>query len=167
MVELSGEAEEESKAILEFDTNPNTVLSEISSDAWPPSQQPTVKSRAHAILLSIIGSGKFSQKNIEYKALDDEDQAEMKTLHAEWFPITYPQSFFDRMAKNNVIAFGCFYRVELPALEGQDPFSDSIDLRYAPITELIMIGCIFSRVESENIRNQSLLTQIDAPRWDR
>ena len=37
MVELSGDAEEESKAILEFDTNPNTVLSEISSDAWPPS----------------------------------------------------------------------------------------------------------------------------------
>ena len=48
------------------------------------------------------------------------------------------------MAKTNVIAIGCFYKVVLPVLD---------DPNAAPETEFIMIGCIFSRVESENIRN--------------
>ena len=47
----------------------------IQSDAWPKTMQPKLKSRAHAILLSIIGQGKFTDKNIEYKAMSVEDQA--------------------------------------------------------------------------------------------
>lgn len=37
----------------------------------------------------------------------------MKKLHAEWFPVDYPQKFYDKMERANVIAIGCFYKIEL------------------------------------------------------
>ena len=62
----------------------------VSSDAWPSSMQPKVHSQAHALLMSIIGQGAFRHENIVFKHLSEADQAEMKELHAEWFPIEYP-----------------------------------------------------------------------------
>ena len=78
----------------------------------------------------------------------------MKALHSEWFPIDYPQEFFDRMKKSNVIAIGCFYQVELTSES-----SSAIDANSG--YELVLIGCIFSKVETENGRNESLLEHID------
>ena len=66
----------------------------------------------------------------------------MKLLHAEWFPIEYPQGFYDRMQSNRVIAIGCFYKVKVPFQEGHD---------YAE--ELVLIGLIFSKIEPESYRN--------------
>ena len=43
--------------------------------------------------------------------LSGEDIAEMKQLHKEWFPIDYPQKFFEKVRKTEVIAIGCFYQV--------------------------------------------------------
>ena len=63
------------------------------------------------MLLAVIKSGKFNKENMEYRGLGIEDQIAMKELHAEWFPIDYPQEFFDRMRNPNVIALGCFYNV--------------------------------------------------------
>ena len=60
------------------------------------------------------------------------------------------------MKKRNVIAIGCFYKVEVAPDEGQE----------APAYELLMIGTIYSRVEEENSRNEALLSSIDAPRWN-
>ena len=79
----------------------------------------------------------------------------MKALHEEWFPINYPQAFYDRMKSRKVIAIGCFYRVELPANQ-EHPAGE----------ELILIGTIFSKIEAENARNERLLETIDAPRWN-
>lgn len=62
----------------------------VSSDAWPSSMQPKMHSRAHALLMSIIGQGSFRHDNIVFKRLSEADQVEMKELHAEWFPIEYP-----------------------------------------------------------------------------
>ena len=45
--------------------------------------------------------------------LTSQDIEEMKVLHKEWFPINYPQKFFDKIVKTNVIAIGCFYQVPL------------------------------------------------------
>jgi len=33
---------------------------------------------------------------------------EVKNLHEEWFPLSYPDTFYDRIKRNNVIAIGCF-----------------------------------------------------------
>ena len=82
---------------------------------------------------------------------------EMKKLHAEWFPIEYPQSFYDRMNKVNVVAIGCFYRVtvsadcggEANATEDKNQSLDTSSLLF----ESVLIGCIFARVENENERN--------------
>ena len=35
---------------------------------------------------------------------------EVKALHEEWFPLDYPQTFYDRVFKVNVIAVGCFVK---------------------------------------------------------
>lgn len=56
------------------------------------------------------------------------------------------------MRKDNVIALGCFYKVQLA---GEDP-----------VDELVLIGCIFSRVERECRKNETLLERIDQPRWN-
>ena len=50
-----------------------SASSEVWSDAWPSSSKPTMKSRAHAILLAIIESGDFNESKIEYRALSEED----------------------------------------------------------------------------------------------
>ena len=63
----------------------------------------------------------------------------MKLLHAEWFPIDYPQEFYDRMKSNRVIAIGCFYKVKVSSIEGHDDAE-----------ELVLIGVIFSKIELEN-----------------
>lgn len=61
------------------------------------------------------------------------------------------------MQKNNVIAIGCFYQVEVPA-------SDKL---IHAIFEDVLIGCIFSKVETEGSRNEALIARIDLPRWNR
>ena len=74
----------------------------------------------------------------------------MKQLHAEWFPIDYPQTFFDRMSLNNFITIGCFYKIALPFEEASGTQESSNNEGQI---ERVMIGCIFSRVETENERN--------------
>ena len=89
----------------------------------------------------------------------------MKKLHSEWFPIDYPQSFFDRMSEKNTITIGCFYKIVL-----SDGDSDHEEFKSGTGSEensaSVMIGCIFSRVDQENERNSSILTHIDASRWN-
>ena len=118
--------------------------------------QPKRQSGAHAVLVNIISAGNFSEANIVYKGLSDEDQAEMKALHKEWFPIDYPQEFFDRMRNNNVIAIGCFYKIKIPEQEDGTSVSE----------ELILIGAIFSKIERENDRNEVMIEFMDEPRWN-
>lgn len=36
---------------------------------------------------------------------------EVKNLHSEWFPLTYPDTFYQKMMRNNVIAIGCFTKL--------------------------------------------------------
>ena len=116
----------------------------VHSDAFPDTRQPVLGSRAHEILVAIINSGSFSHECISLRKLTKRDEAEMKILHAEWFPINYRQSFFDRMKSRSAIAIGCFYKVETP--EGEKE---------------VMIGAIFARIEEEGPSNESLLEEID------
>ncbi len=34
-------------------------------------------------------------------------------MHSEWFPLDYPESFYERIYKNNVISIGCFVELTL------------------------------------------------------
>ena len=90
----------------------NKSTRQVNSDAFPKTQKPKLKSASHYIMSNIIKAGKFSHKKLKYRSLSVQDQLEMKDLHEEWFPIEYPQSFFDRMLRDNVIAIGCFYEVD-------------------------------------------------------
>ena len=37
---------------------------------------------------------------------------EIKNLHSEWFPLNYPDSFYNKiLGKPDVIAIGCFIKV--------------------------------------------------------
>ena len=65
----------------------------------------------------------------------------MKELHAEWFPIDYPQHFFDRIKNKNILALGCFYKVKLEDHS----------------TQTVMIGTIYSRIERESRKNENVL----------
>ena len=75
----------------------------------------------------------------------------MKELHAEWFPIDYPQEFFDRMKNPNVIALGCFYNVCIREQTASEPGE----------IEPVLIGIIFSRVERECLKNELIIERLD------
>jgi len=83
----------------------------------------------------------------------------MKELHSEWFPIDYPQTFYDRMNQSNVLAIGCFYKIEVE-LEVE---SGNVET----VVDYVMIGTIYSRIERENRKNESAIAAIDQPRWNR
>ena len=63
------------------------------------------------------------------------------------------------MKKTNVIALGCFYQVDVD-LPGRSEETKT------EAYELVLIGCIFSKIEPENGRNETLLNHIDQPRWN-
>ena len=92
---------------------------------------------------------------MEFKALSEEDQADMKELHAEWFPIDYPQEFFDRMHKTNVISLGCFYNVEVAEATDNSP----------AMVEAVLIGIIYSKVKTECEQNEQVVVAVDGTRW--
>ena len=78
------------------------------------------------------------------------------------------------MAKNNVIAIGCFYSVEIPNTENYtnnntevDDESEESKQEPTMIEQLVLIGCVYSKVETENARNESIIARADEPRWNR
>lgn len=79
----------------------------------------------------------------------------MKELHKEWFPIDYPQEFFDRIRKKSVISIGCFYNVEICEATESSP----------GMVQSVLIGIVYSKIETENAKNEVLLSRIDDSRW--
>lgn len=45
--------------------------------------------------------------------MDADDLLEVRKLHSEWFPLDYPESFYKRIFKTNVISIGCFVQLTL------------------------------------------------------
>lgn len=61
----------------------------------------------------IIEKGEFDFENLDYKALSVADVQATKALHEEWFPINYPDKFYERIRDKTCLAIGCFYAVPL------------------------------------------------------
>ena len=44
-----------------------------------------------------------------FRPLTQEDLDKIKSLHKEWFPLSYPESWYNKiLKKERVIALGCF-----------------------------------------------------------
>ena len=71
-----------------------------------------------------------------YRKLNAHDLEEVRNLHEEWFPISYPDTFYQRIYKNNVIAIGCFVK-----LISSDPIN-----RGERIEKEIILGTIMVKV---------------------
>lgn len=85
-------------------------------------------------------------RQIYFKEIQQSDLEEIKKLHTEWFPLSYPQSFYDKiLTKANVIAIGCFITLTL----NNEP------------RELIL-GTIISRIKTGNDDIQEIQKHIDA-----
>ena len=93
----------------------------------------------------LISNNQFSPANIFCRPLSITDQAELKNLHNEWFPIDYTQEFYDRIKKKTVIAIGCFYKLSESTLECRE----------------IIIGTIMSKIQNEGENNQPVFDRID------
>ena len=52
-----------------------------------------------------------------FRELGQKDLTDVRNLHEEWFPLNYPDSFYQKITKNNVIALGCFYRLQVSEAE--------------------------------------------------
>ena len=51
----------------------------------------------------------YIHTNMYFRKLNQKDIEEMENLHKEWFPLNYPDSFYQNVfKKNNTIALGCF-----------------------------------------------------------
>lgn len=71
-------------------------------------------------------------KMTRIRPLNQDDMDEIKNLHQEWFPLNYPDKFYDQILKKpGIIALGCFIDIE----DGNVKFE-------------IMIGSIICKVKS-------------------
>ena len=65
-----------------------------------------------------------------FRKLEQNDMVCMQELHQEWFPLEYPQEFYEKiLTMKKVIALGCFINID-----GKE----------------IMLGSIISQVRSGN-----------------
>ena len=48
-----------------------------------------------------------------FRKLEQSDMVSMKELHQEWFPLEYPQEFYEKiLTMKRVIALGCFIKID-------------------------------------------------------
>ncbi|CDW78806.1 n-alpha-acetyltransferase 60 [Stylonychia lemnae] len=123
-IDISDSKFEEQKAE-KFD--PNRIL--VESDAWPEEQEVQVKSKIHKLLrreMTQIDPSKIYFSQIKSKHLK-----ELRYLHEEWFPLNYPDTFYDKITKNKVIAIGCF--IDLDAQNKN-----------------VILGCALVKINSNN-----------------
>lgn len=69
-----------------------------------------VKSNVHTILQQ--HSHEIDASKLYFRQLNEDDIEEVRNLHLEWFPLNYTDSFYQRIYKNNVLAFGCFVKIK-------------------------------------------------------
>ena len=51
-----------------------------------------------------------------FRPLESDDLQTIRELHSEWFPLNYPDSFYDKiLIKTGIIAIGCF--ISVPIIE--------------------------------------------------
>lgn len=83
----------------------------VKSDAWPESAASSNQVKASVHNLLVENSDRVNLDSIYFRQLTSEDLKEVKNLHEEWFPLSYPDSFYNRIHKNNVVAVGCFTKL--------------------------------------------------------
>lgn len=86
---------------------------DLESQAWPEDHRNNIKEQAegHTKLLSLIKTmdRKEILDKVYFRDITPTDMQEIKNLHREWFPLDYPDSFYDKiLLKRHVIALGCF-----------------------------------------------------------
>lgn len=48
-----------------------------------------------------------------FRKLEQSDMVSMQELHEEWFPLEYPQEFYEKiLTMKKVIALGCFIKID-------------------------------------------------------
>jgi hypothetical protein len=71
-----------------------------------------IKSNIHKLLLDKQAREGTSQPltldKIYFAQLEAKETKEIRKLHEEWFPLSYPDNYFERINRNNIIAIGCF-----------------------------------------------------------
>jgi hypothetical protein len=52
----------------------------------------------------------------------------VKKLHEEWFPLSYPDSFYKKINRNNVISIGCFAKINATDSETKENIIKEVTL---------------------------------------
>ena len=90
---------------------------------------------------------------IYHRTLQQSDLDEIRLQHTEWFPLSYPDDFYEKILfKPSVIAIGCF--IDLEDFKDADIVTKLENLNIDEIGQKseneIMIGSIISRVKIGN-----------------
>lgn len=62
---------------------------------------------------------------------------EVRNLNEEWFPLSYPDSFYQKLFRHNYIAIGCF--AKLKSTSERDQYGEYIEKE-------VILGTILVRV---------------------
>lgn len=65
------------------------------SGSFPPNLTPEIHSYSHFWIRNHQEEIKEKPPNLQYRAMEKSELAEIKALHKEWFPINYSDSLFD------------------------------------------------------------------------
>ena len=79
------------------------------------------RSETHSHVLKLLNKHSTDKikENIFFRTLEQSDLDEIRLQHAEWFPLNYPDDFYEKILhKQNVIAIGCF--LDLDGLNSLD-----------------------------------------------
>lgn len=72
-----------------------------------------MKAKVHDLIKEKLSSDGIDMTKSYFKPLGEGDIEEVKSLHQEWFPLTYGEGFYKKIANKTVIAIGCFYDIEV------------------------------------------------------
>lgn len=62
---------------------------------------------------------------------------EVRNLNEEWFPLSYPDSFYQKLFRHNYIAIGCFARLKS---------TSEVDENGEYIEKEVILGTILVRI---------------------
>uniref|UniRef100_A0A7S3MPU5 N-alpha-acetyltransferase 60 n=1 Tax=Fabrea salina TaxID=342563 RepID=A0A7S3MPU5_9CILI len=74
----------------------NSLKMYTRSGAYPPGIKTNLESDSHKWILKNFSSLNSNLK-LEYKSLTEEDIPEIRSLHKEWFPVSYSENFFEEI----------------------------------------------------------------------
>ena len=90
--------------------------SKTVSDAWPEERRGQVSQESRIHAKAQILAERYSREEIlsriYFRELETRDVPELRLQHKEWYPLSYPDSYYEKtLKKEKIVKIGCFISI--------------------------------------------------------